>query len=288
MSQPPPPPHPPHGPGSPYPQGPYGPGPHGPAQNPPAPSPKRGMSTGAKAALGCGGAVVILLVLLLMGACMSVLSDDPPREPRATSAPEAVTEAENEQAVEEEEEEEPAFPEPETLEYSGVGDSVVEIDLHDDARIATLSHGGASNFTVRTLTSGGDNSDMLANVIGAYEGRVLYNAGEREEAAALEISADGSWEITLEPLSTAVSWGEDEDEFVGAGDEVVQLAWTPEGITALSMTHDGASNFAIWSYTSTDRDLLVNEIGAYEGEVSLAAGTLLLAVTADGNWTFTR
>lgn len=285
MTQPPPPQHPPHGPGSPYPQGPYGPGPYGPPQSPPAPSPKRGMSTGAKAALGCGGAIVILLVLLLMGACMSALSDDSPQEPRATSAPEAVTEAEVEETVEEEEEE-TTFPEPETLEYSGVGDSVVEVDFHDDARIASLSHDGTSNFTVRTLTSGGDNSDMLANVIGAYQGRVLYNAGEREETAALEISADGPWEITLEPLSTAVSWEEGEDEFAGAGDEVVQLDRTPEGITALSMTHDGTSNFAIWGYTRTGRDLLVNEIGAYEGQVSLTAGTLLLAVTADGNWTF--
>ena len=32
------------------------------------------------------------------------------------------------------------------------------------------------------------------------------------------------------------------------------------------------------------QDLLVNEIGAYDGEVLIGDGAFLLEITADGNW----
>ncbi|WP_017578816.1 hypothetical protein [Nocardiopsis valliformis] len=258
------------------------------------------MSTGAKVGLGCGSLFVILLVLAVIGACMSALSGTTTADPRpAVTAEESEEEqaeetAEVEAAVEDEEPEEeeteeaPAFPEHETLEFSGTGDTVVEVEFHDDARIARFSHNGSSNFAVWALDSEGGNSDLLVNEIGSYDGSVLYNGGPREEMAALEISADGAWEISLEPLSAATSWGDSDDEFTGSGDDVVQLEWTPEGLTTLDMAHDGSSNFAIWGYTDTSRDLLANEIGSYDGQTTLTAGTLILAVTADGTWTLTR
>lgn len=319
MSQPPPPPHHggpqfpqgpqlPQGPQFPQgPQGPYGPGPHGtgpqgpygpqhPPYGPPPRPPGQGLSTGAKIGLSCGAVFAVLLVLALLGSCVSALSGGTAAAPGPATSSESPAEARVEDAAEQEEpeevdeepteeEEEPLFPEHDPLVFSGTGDTVVEVDFHDDARIATLSHNGSSNFAVWALDSEGGNSDLLVNEIGAYDGRVLYNGSDREEMAALEISADGAWEITLEPLSAATPWETDEDEFTGSGDDVVQLAWTPEGLTTLSMTHDGSSNFAIWGYTSTSRDLLANEIGAYDGQTALTAGTLLLAVSADGGWT---
>jgi len=51
--------------------------------------------------------------------------------------------------------------------------------------------------------------------------------------------------------------------------------------------HAGKGNFAVVSYADAGRDLLVNEIGTYSGNVLIPAGLVLLAVSADGKWSFT-
>ena len=50
------------------------------------------------------------------------------------------------------------------------------------------------------------------------------------------------------------------------------------------MTHRGDGNFAIWAYSESDTDLLVNEIGRYEGE-ALLGDAVVLEITASGGWT---
>jgi hypothetical protein len=56
-------------------------------------------------------------------------------------------------------------------------------------------------------------------------------------------------------------------------------------LATATLQHTGTSNFVVYAYTSSGAELLVDEIGAYNGEVLLPAGTLLLEVTADGAWT---
>jgi hypothetical protein len=58
-----------------------------------------------------------------------------------------------------------------------------------------------------------------------------------------------------------------------------------EGFAASRITHNGNSNFAVWSFGEAGQDLLVNEIGSYSGEVLWPSGTLLVEITADGKWT---
>lgn len=175
--------------------------------------------------------------------------------------------------------------EAETLEYSGTGDTVLEVEFHDEPRIATFTHDGAANFSVWAIDSLGEQQALLVNQIGTYEGTVLYNSMEGEELAALEISADGAWQATLEPLTEAEPWEEGDNEFTGTGDDVLRLEWEPSGLTVLDISHTGKRNFAIWSYADSFPELLVNEIGEYEGQARLSADTVLLAVTADGEWT---
>jgi hypothetical protein len=54
----------------------------------------------------------------------------------------------------------------------------------------------------------------------------------------------------------------------------------------LKLSHRGSGNFAIWAYGESSRDLLVNEIGRYSGEVFLGGATLL-EIVADGSWSMT-
>jgi hypothetical protein len=55
---------------------------------------------------------------------------------------------------------------------------------------------------------------------------------------------------------------------------------------SLSITHDGGSNFVVRAWTDR-RDLLVNEIGPYDGTVRSPTGTVVFEVNADGAWTLT-
>lgn len=86
-------------------------------------------------------------------------------------------------------------------------------------------------------------------------------------------------------------------EFSGEGDDVSSEFMLEEGVTIITMTHDGDSNFAIELLDDTGGyvDLLVNEIGSFDGTSAIGVrdnniigakpGTHVLNITADGNWT---
>lgn len=80
--------------------------------------------------------------------------------------------------------------------------------------------------------------------------------------------------------------------FSGEGDEVIRIRATKKpGI--IRFTHDGESNFIVYTINSRGKqeELLVNEIGAYDGTVLYNAyatkGTVGLQIKADGAWTAT-
>ena len=60
----------------------------------------------------------------------------------------------------------------------------------------------------------------------------------------------------------------------------------PDPTPAATLTHNGDSNFSVWAWGTT-RDLLVNEIGAYDGTVLVESGLFIWDVSADGDWTVT-
>jgi len=74
----------------------------------------------------------------------------------------------------------------------------------------------------------------------------------------------------------------------GTGDSVQEITIPDGGQTGIAtITHDGSGNFAVWALDSglQQVDLLVNEIGSYQGTVLLPAdGATALEITAGGNW----
>lgn len=77
-------------------------------------------------------------------------------------------------------------------------------------------------------------------------------------------------------------------QFHGSGDDVIQFAAPIAGLAQFAFIHDGDGNFVVKLLDSQGRtvDLLVNEIGAYEGQKAqrLEAGQYLLEITANGGW----
>ncbi|MGY1624261.1 hypothetical protein ACI789_18840 [Geodermatophilus sp. SYSU D00965] len=155
-----------------------------------------------------------------------------------------------------------------------------------DPRVLTISHSGGSNFAVWSVDSQGQDIDLLVNEIGSYSGAHPLNFLEGEEAAALKIEADGPWHVTSAPLSSAPTW-DGTAPYSAEGAAVVWVEGAASGLTPVTFTHEGESNFAVFAY-GDDRDLLVNEIGAYTGETLLPTGTLVLVVEADGPWSIAK
>ena len=75
----------------------------------------------------------------------------------------------------------------------------------------------------------------------------------------------------------------------GFGDDVITLDVQTSGLYIFTMAHTGRSNFIVWLKDSRgyNEDLLVNEIGSYNGRKSarLTSGTHYLDISADGSWT---
>lgn len=171
----------------------------------------------------------------------------------------------------------PATPEPPLVQTSGKGDKVVTFDAHGTPSVATFTHKGADNFAVVSYV-GTERDDLLVNTIGAYVGTVYVNAG----VDTFEITADGNWTVDAKPVTEAKLW-HGLARYKGRGDQVLILRNAANKSMQIDAT--GESNFAIVAYDINGErlDLLVNEIGAYSGEVLLPdADRLVLQITGDG------
>ncbi len=160
---------------------------------------------------------------------------------------------------------------------SGSGEDVVE--LPDGVSAAYVTVEDVSGEGVRTY-----GVDEAGDVTGA--GVVSLDAGgtgngvvgveSYEDPAGIEVSARGDWEMTIAPISTAPALP---DSGSGPG---AFLYEGPGGEATLS--HDGESNFIGLQYGDSSSNLLVNEIGAYEGTGTLEPGPSLVTIAADGSW----
>ncbi len=163
--------------------------------------------------------------------------------------------------------------------YSGEGNAVQEIALPDiDSGLAviTVQHTGQSNLLVWALDADQADSELLFNEIGAYQGSVLMRAS----TGALRIEADGAWTATISPVAQAATFAGIAE---GTGSSV--LLYTG-GDGDARMSHAGEGAFAVWETTDADHSkLLVNGIGEFSGQASIAAGPKVLAIEADGEWT---
>ncbi len=172
--------------------------------------------------------------------------------------------------------------------YSGVGSKLLKIKKGEEPAIALITGRGSSNFAVTNLAADGQQYDLLVNTIGSYHGTRLIDVENGQQTAAFKIEATGSrWTITLKPITQARPWN-GSGTLSGKGDDVILMPRDTWGsLDSAKITHTGTSNFAVKAYSDTS-DLLVNEIGAYSGEVQVPAGTLLFAIDADGGWTFRK
>ncbi len=146
--------------------------------------------------------------------------------------------------------------------------------------VATISNRGESNFAVISYI-GSDYDDLLVNEIGRYQGMVYIAPG----VDTLEITSGGQWEVERSFIDGATPW-DGTSVLTGEGDLVVMLTGGSFGATTIR--NQGSSNFAIIAYDEFGDylDLLVNEIGNYDGEVLLPIDdpVVLVIHAVGGSW----
>lgn len=167
----------------------------------------------------------------------------------------------------------------EPMTIDGAGDDVIEVPSAGMPHLMTITHSGSGNFAVHTVDSTGDNVDLLVNTIGNYSGTVT-DYQDFKNVSMLSISADGAWSITFAPLSSMqplVNSGQN------VGDNVLYI--DESELTKLHITNSGESNFSVWAVGMNDYDLLVNEIGNYDGTLIWPEPQSFLIVNSEGTWT---
>jgi hypothetical protein len=172
-------------------------------------------------------------------------------------------------------------PIPANVSYTGTGDSVVKIALPDgagSAGFATINYTGGDNFTVWSLDSSLQQQDLMVNTIGSYSGTVLFNLAQGSDAQQLQLTASGPWTVTLESIRSLPDFTGTTAS--GTGDAVLVYRGNAGAATIQS---SGRDNFVVWEY-GNQSNLLVNEIGAYNGTVVMGAGPALVEVESDGPW----
>jgi hypothetical protein len=167
----------------------------------------------------------------------------------------------------------------------GRGDKVAKFKIPEDSvAIATFTHSGTSNFAVTTVDANGGQPDVLVNVIGTYKGTVLFD--EDSHSRAFKIRADGAWTVVIKPIGSARRW-DLSATLTGTGDDVIRVTGPVSGLASSVAKHSGKSNFAVVTFADEGRDLIINEIGKYSGEILMPTGLIAIVVTADGKWSFT-
>ena len=161
---------------------------------------------------------------------------------------------------------------------TGSGDDVVEMPVTGIPVIIDITYSGSSNFVIYTVDSEGENVDLLVNTIGSYTG-TQTDYLDYADVTMLSIQSSGDWSITFKPLASIPELVNGAEN---TGDGVYYIS--TDSLTTITITNSGDSNFVVRGIGLSSADLLVNEIGDYEGTVIWAEEESFLIVTSDGTW----
>ncbi len=101
---------------------------------------------------------------------------------------------------------------------------------------------------------------------------MLFDTGDSEHSVAFKVQSTGAWSIVITGLLGARIW-DDSGTLTGTGDDVIFLDSPTTGLTTGTFTHRGDGNFVVHTYSDSDDDLAINEIGHYNGQVQIQPGS---------------
>jgi hypothetical protein len=173
----------------------------------------------------------------------------------------------------------------EDITLEGKGKKVAQFAIpYGEPAIAVITHTGKTNFIVRALDATGGVLYHLVDVTGDYKGTVLFDWGEEGQSVAFAIDADGTWTITIKPVSEALVW-DPTMPLKGTGDNVYQIVPASSGLVLLNLAYTGNDHFNVHAYSPDGREGLADEIGDSTRHVWMSERSGIIDVDADtGSW----
>lgn len=123
---------------------------------------------------------------------------------------------------------------------------------------------------------------LLVNAIGAFKGTQWINIMSGDSTGKFTVEANAAWTLTIaDERSLPVL--EQGKPMSGKGPAVLS---SPGKASSLAVVGKGKDNFGLWAVIDGFPDLLINEIGDYQGTVPLE-GASLIEVDTPNSWTVT-
>lgn len=171
-------------------------------------------------------------------------------------------------------------------EYGGSGDDYIRIEktIHEiPAAVLVLGNSSSRHFSVTSYSASGTYIDLLVNTTEPYNGIVPIDLGTKDDAKYLEVNAVGSWKIFVYPIFAIpnVTSGS------AVSDSGDSLLWIEGEGSVLSVNGNSAGrHFSIVAYDEYGdyNGLLVNTTDRYSGRVRLPKDSLILQISAVGDW----
>ena len=168
------------------------------------------------------------------------------------------------------------FPAFETQEFSGTGDDVITGLSLDQVTAITFTCLECEGYLAVEPDS--DTQQALVNTDGPWSGTVLTGLFDDAPTVELTITASSDWTLTIAdanslPVFDDATQGSGTSAFIYSGDS-----------TAARFTHDGPYGFIVYHRAAGETDLVLNEIGPYDGTVPISRGIIWVQTMA--NWTF--
>ncbi len=182
-----------------------------------------------------------------------------------------------------------------TIHLAGHGDGEATFTIPDaTTAIAVVSSTGVGPFSVESLAVDRSVIDLLVSATSPYAGTVLFNWQAGNQPVAFRLAGGSDWTIDVEPVEHAPSWAA--SSLTGSGDRVLRLTEPISGTLKIHVAHPAAGRLTIaaflgdsdegeGSFADLARAPLLSVTGPYDGVIELAEDTILVTITADGDWT---
>ena len=188
------------------------------------------------------------------------------------------------------------------ISISGQSDDLSDA-FHLDTGVLIIDafHSGSRNFVVKIIPNSENYSELSVNHIGSYQGQQVHVVADDIFGLVpgqhrVEIKADDEWKLELIQPPTIGRGASLPVSVSGHGDAFVEPVELNSGTSRVKLIHSGNRNFVVKAIhiDGSQSELLVNEIGEYDGTVALRVkqggllelepGAYFIAIQADGDW----
>jgi hypothetical protein len=166
-----------------------------------------------------------------------------------------------------------------TIDEFGDGDATITLPVGATAAQVMVEQPGPGALKIQAFDAKDQPaSDVLVDTTGEYNGTTAYglDGDSSDPAVTLKVEADGEWRVLVVPIHYAL------DLFDASSGDGVFLYGGPE--ESLAVTHDGSGAFVVLEHVDGESNVLVDEVGPFEGVVPISAGPSVISVVADGAW----